>query len=215
VAIGDSENAQRAALTSDWRSTLKQAERRKTELAEGSGEDLYRSFRELYAEMRARKGFPAFVDADEFGRIQERLAEELKMHVIVCRLAGRPVSALVISRMGDTAVAILAAASPEGRRLEASYLMWWRAINWLRQRGCRRLDLGGYDPQRAPGPALFKKGLAGKSAQPLCHVGSFHAPGSVLGRLLLGSAQLLKGAAFRVKHFTSPASASLMAGRTG
>ena len=49
----------------------------------------------------------------------------------------------------------------EGRRLGAHNLVLWNALAALRERGVRRLDLGGVNTQRSAGIARFKIGTGG------------------------------------------------------
>ena len=49
---------------------------------------------EIYSQMRKRKTFETTVDADEFGRIQEALAESQRMRILICEDKGVPVAGL-------------------------------------------------------------------------------------------------------------------------
>ena len=62
---------------------------------------------------------------------------------------------------GDAATYHVGWSSEEGRKLGAHSLLLWHAINVLRERGLRRLDLGGVDTERGAGIARFKIGTGG------------------------------------------------------
>jgi lipid II:glycine glycyltransferase (peptidoglycan interpeptide bridge formation enzyme) len=55
--------------------------------------------------------------------------------------------------------------SEAGRDLHAHNLMLWRAIEELRERGVRSLDLGGVNTQRSAGIARFKMATGGTVRQ--------------------------------------------------
>ncbi len=176
------------------------------EVEAGTAPEHFRRFMELYDEMKGRKGFDGFVDPRDFARVQEGLPERLKMTTTVCACRGEPVSALVTSAIGDTAIGLFAASSRKGRDTCAAYMMWWRALEMFKEDGRRWLDLGGIDPETAPGPARFKARLAGKTGREVRHPGQFEAPGGVASRLCVGAGsrlrkacRLLASAAGRVK----------------
>jgi hypothetical protein len=160
----------------------------------GTDPDLFGRFIELYGELKARKGFEGLVDPRDFARVQEGLPERLRMTTTVCFLRKEPVSALVTSAIGDTAVMLFAASSLGGRKTCAAYLMWWRALEKFKEDGRRWLDLGGIDPENAPGPARFKARLAGKTGREVRHPGQFEAPGGLASRLCVGAGWRLRRA---------------------
>ena len=49
-------------------------------------------------------------------------------------------------------------------KAKGSYLLQWRMMQWLRERGCRWYDLGGVNPTRNPGVYHFKSGFGGAEA---------------------------------------------------
>jgi len=168
------------------------------EVVEGPGRDLYARFMELYGELKARKGFSGRVDPGGFKRVQQALPDGMKMKMTVCLRGGEAVSALVTSAIGDTAIGIFAASNPKGRETCASYLMWWRALEAFKAEGRRWLDMGGIDPEAAPGPARFKSRLAGKTGHEVRHPGQFEAPGGLASRLCVGLGVRLREAGRRL-----------------
>lgn len=160
----------RKGLQSRWRSYLKNAEKSSFTVMQGTSDELYNQFSILYREMMDRKKFETTVDIEEFGRIQKRLPEVLKMQIFVCSADGRPHNALVVSALGESGIYLLAATGDAGLNGRGAYLLQWRAIDWLHQQGIRWYDSGGINQEKNPGGYQFKSGLGG---QEVSHVGRF------------------------------------------
>jgi Acetyltransferase (GNAT) domain len=151
----------RKGLDKKWRNLLTSAEKKGLIVLAGSGSDEFRAFCLIYNQMRKRKTFETTVDVEEFGRIQQELAESHRMRVLICEDGGVPVAGLVASAMGDTAIYLLGATSDDGLNSRGAYLLQWTLIKWLKENGFRWYDLGGIDPERNPGVYHFKRGLSG------------------------------------------------------
>jgi hypothetical protein len=123
--------------------------------------DLLDEWTALYGVLVERKGLRGIqaFSRDAFG-MQLAVPGAL---VLVARLGGELVGADWYYVDGPVAYGHLAAFSPEGYRVNASYALQWRAIELLAELGVRWLDIGG-----APGVAeqphdglrRFKKGWA-------------------------------------------------------
>jgi len=87
----------RSALDAKWRNKLKQSERNRLTVISGHGSEEFRTFCEIYAQMRNRKSFETTVDAEEFARIQAALPESQRMDVSICQDNGVPIAGLVTS----------------------------------------------------------------------------------------------------------------------
>ena len=61
----------RRNLDKKWRNMLTRSEKNGLKVIAGNGTDEYRTFCEMYKQMRKRKTFETTVDVEEFGRIQE------------------------------------------------------------------------------------------------------------------------------------------------
>ena len=61
----------------------------------------------------------------------------LKMQIFLCEKEGQLLNALIVTAIGDTAIYLLGATTDEGTKLKGAYLLQWRAIQWLKERGCR------------------------------------------------------------------------------
>ena len=157
----------RRNLDKKWRNQLTRAEKNGLKIVVGSGIDEYRTFCRMYMQMRNRKTFETTVDAEEFGLIQEDLPETHRMQILICEQEGVPVSGIVASAIGDSAIYLLGATSDDGLNAKGSYLLQWTLIRWLKENGVKWYDLGGIDPERNPGVYHFKRGLSGADVSQL------------------------------------------------
>lgn len=151
----------RKRLDAKWRNHLCRAEKNNLRVIAGSGSAEFRTFCQIYNQMRQRKTFETTVDVEEFGRIQEDLAEPHRMRILICEDRGVPVAGLVASAMGDSAIYLLGATSDDGLKSQGAYLLQWTMIRWLKEKGIRWYDLGGIDPIGNPGVYSFKRGFSG------------------------------------------------------
>ena len=151
----------RRNLDKKWRNQLNRAEKNGLRVVAGSETDQFRTFCLMYKQMRNRKTFETTVDIEEFERIQEDLPQTHRMRILICEQEGVPVAGVVATAMGDSAIYVLGATSDQGLEAKGSYLLQWTLIQWFKERGLRRYDLGGIDPQQNPGVYHFKRGLSG------------------------------------------------------
>lgn len=172
-----------------WRNRLNVAERNELEVLEGTGEDLFLMFRNLYMELLLMKEIPVEADIDNFIKIQSELPEKHKMRIFICTSQGRAIAGLVGSLLGVTGICLLAAANREGRELLGTYLLQWKLINWLKENRARRYDLGGIDPEKNPGGYRFKSGLGGKDLQ---FLGQYESCRSLSSRIIVNTGEYLK-----------------------
>ena len=77
---------------------------------------------------------------------------------------------------GDTCTYLIGWTSNEGRRLQANYLLLWKAIVLAKERGYAWFDLGGLNEKTAKGIAHFKKGLKGSKYRLIGEWGHFILP---------------------------------------
>jgi lipid II:glycine glycyltransferase (peptidoglycan interpeptide bridge formation enzyme) len=157
----------RKNLDAKWRNKLTQSEKKGLKVVAGNGTEEYRTFCQMYDQMRKRKTFETTVDVEEFGRLQEDLPKTHRMQVLICEQAGVPVAGLVASALGDSAIYLLGATSDDGLTAKGAYLLQWTLIRWLKENGVRWYDLGGIDPEGNPGVYTFKKGLSGTDVSQL------------------------------------------------
>jgi hypothetical protein len=81
--------------------------------------------------------------------------------VLVAAQAGERLAGIFVVRHGDSATYLIGWTGAEGRRLGATHLLLWRAMEALAAKGVRWFDLGGINPETAAGVTMFKRGLGG------------------------------------------------------
>ena len=164
----------RSNLLQKWRNCLNKAEKNGLNVVEGTSEELYGVFLALAGEMLDRKGFITGVDYHEYQRIQRHLPAAHKMNIMVCEAQGEPICVSIYSAIGDMGIYLLGATGQKGLGLNGAYLLQWRMIQRLKERGVRCYDLGGIDPESNPGVYKFKLGVAGKNGRDETFLGEFH-----------------------------------------
>jgi len=171
LPLDKSEQDLRMGLRKSWRRDLNRAQRAKIKITEQTNGSCLEVLQQLYTELLKRKNFKGLSPA-QFVETQNLLCENEKMKVIVAYLDNKPITVHLTSRLGDTAIAILAAGSPEALTCSSSYLAWWQAFVNARQAGMKKFDLGGIDPDNNQNVYLFKSRVGGQQS---CHIGSFEA----------------------------------------
>jgi len=112
-------------------------------------------------------------DITRFQRSQGRLPEEWKLRVFLCRANGKACAGIVGSAIGRVGITMFRATDGVGRKCEASYLVHWRALQWLKEQGCKAYDMDGINPVTNPGTYQYKAGLCGKNGRDVCFLGQF------------------------------------------
>jgi len=182
----------RKSLRKSWRKRLNHAESRELVVEEGISDELYSTFADIYSRMHARKGFVPIVDIDEFRSIQQRLPEGSKLRIMIASKDCEPLGAVVWSELGETGHALFSATTVKALELECMYFLKWQEVLRLKERGLHWFDLGGIDPETAPGPTAFKAGLAGKSGKDVFFVGRFESCESLLSRVVVNGAEKVR-----------------------
>lgn len=180
----------RKRLDQKWRNQLNRSEKNKLTFIEGHSDELYKIFLDLQKEMQGRKKYDPGVSYDEFRKIQKDLPEPLKMKIVVCEYEGKPVTATICTAIGDTGIYLLGATGDKGLQLKGAYLSQWLMIQWLKEKGCLRYDLGGIDPDRNPGVYHFKAGLSGRE---IYHIGQFEMCSSLLSDVSVRIGDFFRG----------------------
>jgi hypothetical protein len=190
----------RGGMGSHWKRELKAAERNELEVIEGSGEELFETFIGIYEEMVARKKFAEPNDIHQFRTIQSRLPEKFKMRIMLCKSGQDVCAGHICSVMGNSAIYLFGATSNAGMKSRGSFLLHWKCIGDLKQRGTAVYNLNGINPDYNPGTYKFKKDLGGKNGQDVHYFGRFDSPGGFLsyssvmcGEMLRTFARKLKG----------------------
>lgn len=152
----------RKSFKRQWCQHLNQAEKSGLEIREGVDEDLLNTVGILYSRMVSRKKFTPDYSLKAYKAIQKELWTSAKLKIMLAEHEGQPVACLLVSYLGDTAVALIAATDIGRPKLYGSYLLWWRMMERLKESGCEWFDLCGIDPVRNPGGYQFKMGLGKK-----------------------------------------------------
>lgn len=160
----------RKKLDQKWRNQLNKAEKLGIVVEEGTSLEMYDVFLNLQKDMQARKRYIPQIDYNQFKKIQEKLPNDLKFKIYIGKNENKPICAVIVSAIGDTAIYLLGATATDGMRLNGSNLLQWKSIEWLKSLGIENYDLGGIDPDENPGVYNFKLNLAGKNGKEIYHV---------------------------------------------
>ena len=151
----------RRTLRQKWRNRLNRSERSSLTVRAGADDKLGATFARLYDEFQHRKQFAVNLDARFHMDIQRRLDDGERFQILLAEHDREVVAGHVSSMLGDTCVYLLGATTGCGRRLQAAYLLQWKAMLSAREHHMRWYDLGGIDPDANPGVCHFKRGLNG------------------------------------------------------
>lgn len=179
----------RRSLKGSWRRNLVLAERNGLTVSSGVDDDSFRDLMTLYDQMKTRKVWEPIADVKYFERVQTQIAAPFKMKCMVCRHNGVPVSGIAVSRIGNTAVLLLAATGDLGLTLRSSYLLQWKVLEWLKSSNIGWYDLFGINQETHPGTYQFKSGLGGRLGLELDYVGSYQAGTSPMAKLSIQVAE--------------------------
>lgn len=163
----------RKQLSQRWRRCLTKAEKNNLDMVEGTDDSLFSDFIGIYRQMLRRKRFQKPSNIVDFQRIQRDLPDEYKMRIFLCRTDGIGSVGGVFSAIGDTGVYLHGATNDLGMKNNGSYLVHWKAIQWMKQCGCKYTNLNGINPKKNPGGYVFKEGLAGRGGQDVYYLGRF------------------------------------------
>lgn len=121
--------------------SLRLAERGPLRVRLGNSEADVMVFHRLNLLTRRRHGVPP-QPSQLFQNMWELLAPAGLMTLLLAELEGRAVAGMIILRFRDTAYYKYGASDPAHVKLRPNHLLMWRAIEWAKESGCRRLDLG-------------------------------------------------------------------------
>jgi hypothetical protein len=146
----------RSSLHRHWRRHLNGSERNELEMTFGTDGASFEQVALMSEALRERKGFELDLDARFYAGVQRELSDEDQLVVGLVLKDGTPVAGNITAIHGDTAVYLVGASTEAGLEAKAGYLMHWRTIELIRERGVPWYDLGGIDPVENPGVASFK-----------------------------------------------------------
>jgi hypothetical protein len=179
-------------LHQKWRNRLNNARKQNLKLIEGEEDSLFEAFERIYLEMMDRKHFIDSTDPGQSRALQRHLTPDQKMKVVLCEIDGEVCAGSICSALGDTAVYLWGATSNRGLKSNASYLVHWRTLEWVKSRGCQFYDLNGIDPTNNPGVYQFKSRFAGVHGCDLYLVGGFDAYPTFTMKALFSTADLFR-----------------------
>jgi len=182
----------RKSFRGNWRGHLNKAEKNDLEIVQGDSDELYLVFTKMYKEMHQRKRFKEQVDVDEFRDIQHGFKGHHKLRIFLCKHIDEPIAAIVVSTFGNKSIYLLGATGSKGMKLQGSYLLHWKAIEWMKMREKIWYDLGGIDPEVNKGTYDFKAGLSGKAGKDVCHVGQFDLAPNLFVKFMIRIADRLR-----------------------
>jgi hypothetical protein len=180
----------RKQLDQKWRNQLNRAEKNGLTVVEGDGPEEFAGFWPLYDQMYQRKQFAVSSEVREFEEVQRALPAGQRLRVLRCEQNGVPVAGLVGAAFGDTGVYLLGATSDAGMQAKGSYLLQWRMIQWLKERGIRYYNLGGINPVTNPGVYHFKKGFSGED---VLYMEALTACDNVMSKVFARASVLARG----------------------
>jgi hypothetical protein len=183
----------REGMLPHWKRELKVAEKNGLELVEGTEQELFDQFIDMYKEMVSRKEFIEPNDIYQFRQIQAQLPDELKMRIMLCRSGKDVSSGLICSAIGNMAVYLFGATSNAGMKSRGSYRLHWELLDRLKANGISVYNLNGINPTKNPGTYKFKNDLAGKNGKDVQFLGRFDAPGSFLSSSCVGCGDSARG----------------------
>ncbi|GIU70323.1 MAG: hypothetical protein KatS3mg002_1559 [Candidatus Woesearchaeota archaeon] len=179
----------RMSFKQRFRKTLNRAERKDIEVIFGTEPQLFNDFITLYNQLTERKRFKVNVNPLSLIEFNNQLDLPLKAVVFIAKVSGQPVSALIGSAIGTTGIALFSASNEDGMKVGASNLLHWERIKWFKQKGCKRYDLGGVDPNSNKSVYEFKRGI---SQNEYAHIGVFEASDSFLFKQIVHLAEFMK-----------------------
>lgn len=160
----------RAALRGNWSGALKKAESEGLDI-EWDFEGRYSAWLlKAYGLDKEKRGYPG---ADP-KVLQNIISFSLpKGGTIIGRamLEDRCIAAILLLKHGRSATYQVGWSNDEGRNKSAHNLLLWQALDILKQKGVRDLDLGGINDDTAKGVKFFKEGLGGRTVR---YVGHYH-----------------------------------------
>ena len=152
----------RANLDKRWRHRLGGAEKSELSIHRmGTNPGQYRWLLDAEMQQRVTRGFQGYPDI-WFERYAESRKQPSKNILSLRADVGRDrVAAMMFVLHGEAATYQVGWTSDAGRDLHAHHLILWKAIEELKERGIRQLDLGGVNTGRSAGIARFKMATGG------------------------------------------------------
>ncbi len=149
----------RKSFRQNWRNHLNKAEKNNFYIKRGTNEDLFNDFLALYNSMMKRKKFKENINIKNFVEMINYQDENNKPKIIIAYADQRPISGIIFSAFGNTGISLFRASNEVGMKLNASYVIQFETIKWLKEMNIKRYDLGGIDMINNPNVYHFKVGV--------------------------------------------------------
>ena len=187
----------RAGFHSKWRYNLKKAEQQELMITQGNDAAAAATFMQLYSEMRDIKTFVDTSEIDLLPGLVRDLPAALRPSIFIAHSDNKPVAAIVISIIGETAYYLFGATASG-----ASYVLFWRAICWLKEKNCRWFDLVGSQPQGTGGGAGYRRFKSGMTADngDEYHMADWEISGNWRSHLLVHGGTRLRAVSRDLRH---------------
>jgi hypothetical protein len=163
-----------------WRQTLNRATEHNVQFEDGLNEESYESVINVVKEMKKRKGYVEFGSQEDVLSVHRELPEPLKLVFVNCVVEDETAAVLGWFPIGATGHPLVGATGEKALELNASYPMWWKMIEYYKDRGASSVDLAGVNKEMNQGGYLFKTGLAGKNRLEKNYIGQFDAHDGLL-----------------------------------
>lgn len=151
----------RAGFSTTWRQRLRRAERAGLSINVDWNAMSLPWLMTRDAENARVKGFRGL--SGKFAvRLRNALVREDGALIVVASIEDRPIAAGFFLCHGRSVTCQVGWSGEAGRETQATRLVLWRAIEACRERGFTDLDLGGVNPDSAPGVTEFKMGMGGR-----------------------------------------------------
>ena len=182
----------RASLAGKWRTDLRRGERGDLRVVRSSAPEDIAQLQPMLADLAAQKRFGLAQDAEFYARAaRHAVPDEPPPFVAHLAYAGdRLVGGHIGAFTGDTAVYLLGAVDPVGREERAAFLLQWAVIEHARERGLKRYDLGGIDPDANPDVYRFKGRMGGQEVE---RPAVWEKPAGVIAPRGIGVVEALRG----------------------
>ena len=157
----DDEPSRLALASGNWRHNLRRALKHRHAVEPWPNPDP-EQIHAVYAAMQAHKGLAEQFSLAALKSIMEAFGDQCL--VVRCMdTTGRTLALRGALLLGNKGWDILAAATPEGRKVYASHAAFWELMRQCAGRGVRSYDMSGADSVRAKGVHDFKRGTGARA----------------------------------------------------
>ncbi|NYZ17875.1 GNAT family N-acetyltransferase [Azospirillum sp. RWY-5-1] len=154
----------RAGFSTTWRQRLKAAEKAGLVIdIDAEAKNLPWLMKQEH-DQAAAKGFRAMTGPLAV-RLRNALVKADGVMMVAALAGGEPVASALFYGHGRSATYQVGWSNEAGRRSHAMRLVLWRAMQAWKERGAVALDLGGINPDSAPGVTEFKTAMGGEAVE--------------------------------------------------